>query len=185
MIWLGDEGESDGQNYLKMRQRLVSYFDRKNCLRPDELTDETLDRVARRLEEAEGAIVVETPAKYCYITARFVFLENLRSTDHATISLESNATPPPDRIAVDEPDDAALNTKMLEYLKNCVAQLDAAGRDIITKYYYGEERKKIVNRRELAAQFGITMNALAIRACRIRDRLEICVKKSVAGDSRI
>ena len=68
-----------GLKYLEMRRRLVSYFDRKNCATPDELADETLNRVARRLEE-EGAIESETPARYCYIVARFVFMEYLRET---------------------------------------------------------------------------------------------------------
>jgi hypothetical protein len=54
-----------------MRRRLVQYFDRKNCLRPDELADETLNRVARRLEE-KGGITDTPPARYCYILARFV-----------------------------------------------------------------------------------------------------------------
>jgi DNA-directed RNA polymerase specialized sigma24 family protein len=182
LIWLGDEGESEGQNYVKMRQRLVSYFDRKNCTRPDELADETLNRVARRLDEEGGEIEIETPAKYCYITARFVFLESLRSAELTTISLENIATHSPHRLAVTEPDaDDSVNTEMLEYLKRCMGQMDAAGREIITRYYYGRERIKIENRRALAAQLGITLNALAIRACRIRDRLEICVKKCVAG----
>lgn len=69
---------SDGQNYLEMRQRLVAYFDRKNCSAPNELADETLNRVTRRLEE-ENLTDSEAPAaKYCYIVARFVFLEYLR-----------------------------------------------------------------------------------------------------------
>lgn len=69
--WFDEGINSDGRNYLQMRERLVAYFDRKNCLTPDDLTDETLNRVARRLEES--VIESETPAKFCYITARFVF----------------------------------------------------------------------------------------------------------------
>jgi ribosomal protein S15P/S13E len=81
--WLDEAGDSQGQKYLEIRQRLVSYFDRKNCIAPDELADETLDRVARRLNE-EGWIESDPPAKYCYIVARFVFQEHLRGTqkDH-------------------------------------------------------------------------------------------------------
>src|SRR6185369_15388735 len=76
--WL-DEGEnSHGEKYLEMRERLVLYFDRKNCLAPDELADETLNRVARRLEE-EGRIISDAPAHYCYVVARLVFLESLRA----------------------------------------------------------------------------------------------------------
>src|SRR2546426_1678319 len=77
--WLDEGANSEGQKYLQMRQRLVAYFDRKNCLTPDELADQTLNRVARRLEE-ESVIESDTPAKYCYIVARFVFMEHLRET---------------------------------------------------------------------------------------------------------
>src|SRR5437773_7282134 len=59
--WLDQGPGSEGQQYLEMRRRLVAYFDRKNCSGPDDLADETLNRVARRLEE-EGHIEAETPA---------------------------------------------------------------------------------------------------------------------------
>jgi hypothetical protein len=61
-----------------MRRRLVLYFQRKRCVTPDDLADETLNRVTRRLEE-EGRITDAPPARYCYIVARFVLLEHLRS----------------------------------------------------------------------------------------------------------
>jgi hypothetical protein len=77
LVWLGQDSEPGGERYVEMRRRLVHYFDRKNCLSPDELADETLNRVARRLEE-EGTIISDTPAHYCYIVARLVFLESLR-----------------------------------------------------------------------------------------------------------
>ena len=76
--WLDEGTDSSGEVYLEMRRRLVAYFDRKNCAAPEELADETLNRVARRLEE-EGNITSDTPAHYCYIVARFVFLEYLRA----------------------------------------------------------------------------------------------------------
>ncbi|MCA1849645.1 MAG: hypothetical protein LC672_00990, partial [Acidobacteria bacterium] len=45
--WLDEGAGSEGRKYLEMRRRLVAYFDRKNCPAPDELADETLNRVAR------------------------------------------------------------------------------------------------------------------------------------------
>ena len=68
--WLDEGIDSEGLRYLEIRRRLVAYFDRKNCQAPAERADETLNRVARRLEE-EVAIESETPAKYCYTVARF------------------------------------------------------------------------------------------------------------------
>ena len=86
--WLDEGTDSGGEKYLEMRRRLVSFFDRKNCLAPDDLADETLNRVARRLKE-EGAITNTTPAHYLYIVARFVFLEYLRRTETGAVSLDS------------------------------------------------------------------------------------------------
>src|SRR5882672_8434992 len=59
LTWLDEGVDSGGETYLEMRRRLVSYFDRKRCVSPDELADETLSRVVRRLDE-EGTIT-ESP----------------------------------------------------------------------------------------------------------------------------
>src|SRR4051812_26639811 len=74
--WLDGGVTSDGHAYVEMRRRLRDYFTRKQCRTADDLADETLSRVARRLEE-EGITLAETPARYCYIVGRFVFLEHL------------------------------------------------------------------------------------------------------------
>ena len=49
--WLDGGIHSGCQRYLEMHHRLVAYFDRKNCSSPADLADETLNRVARLLEE--------------------------------------------------------------------------------------------------------------------------------------
>jgi hypothetical protein len=49
-------------------------------------------------------------------------------------------------------------------------------RELILDYYRGEQRAKIERRSELATRLGLTMNALGIRACRIRSKLETCVR---------
>ncbi len=171
--WLDGETNSDGQKYLEMRHRLVSYFDRKNCTTSDDLADETLNRVARRLEE-ENISEAEEPAKYCYIVARFVFMEHLRSSrqeDALASALKRNAA---QAIATfDQP----LEEKgiMLSCLESCIKRLEPEDRQMILGYYVGKEREKIENRRSLAQTLGITSNALSIRACRIRARLEQCV----------
>lgn len=174
LAWLDSGVDSEGQKYLEIRQRLVSFFDRKNCLRPNQLADETLNRVARRLEE-EGTIESETPAKYCYIVAKFVFMEYLRSASKESVSLDEVELKSNNFDA----DEKELKEKQLDCLETCAGKLEAENRQMIFRYYYGEERIKIENRRNLAANLGISVNALSIRACRIRDKLEGCVKKCV------
>ena len=177
--WLDGGANSDGYAYVEMRRRLRDYFGRKNCQTPDDLADETLTRVARRLEE-EGITRDETPARYCYIVARFVFLEHLREIKaHPMVAHASGDVGPQlsARSAADSAEAAAAREAQLDCLQKCLQELDPLNRRIITRYYIGSARVKIDNRRELAENLGLSVNALTIRACRIRTRLEACVRR--------
>jgi DNA-directed RNA polymerase specialized sigma24 family protein len=180
LAWLDGETDSGGEMYLEMRRRLVSYFDRKNCLAPEELTDETLNRVARRLEE-EGAITGATPAQYCYIVAKFVFLESLRRAESSPLSLDGLPDSHPAALSASTiselNDEKQKEEAQLNCLEQCLGNLDADNRQLLVEYYQGEQRAKIENRRLLAMRLGITVNALSIRACRMRDKLETCIRK--------
>jgi len=175
--WLDAGSDSQGQSYLLMRQRLVTYFDRKNCLAPDELADETLNRVARRLEE-ENTISSDTPAHYCYIVARYIFMEHLREKQRNEVRLERvlRQSTANDTSASELEDQRSSREKLMSCLDQCTEKLEPPGGDLIIRYYFGERGAKIENRRALARELGISTNALSIRACRIRDRLEACVE---------
>jgi DNA-directed RNA polymerase specialized sigma24 family protein len=176
--WLDEGVASGGEKYLEMRRRLVFYFDRKNCLASDELADETLSRVAQKLEE-KGSITGMSPAHYCYVVAKFVFLENLRQAKRGQSGLNELAQA---RLSsggsLNSKDTAAMQSRerLHDCLDSCLAKLSLADRDLILEYYRGEQRAKIERRSQLAARLGVSMNALTIRACRIRYKLEECMK---------
>lgn len=176
--WLDQGVDSGGRKYIEMRGRLVRYFDRKNCLAPDEMADETLQRVSRRLSE-EGEIRDASPAHYCHIVAKFVFLEYQRSPSRSQVSLETV----PDLCGDAASPTAATVEEQgirLNCLEACLQKLPSDRRDLILEYYRDERRSKIVRRRRMADGLGVTMNALTIRACRIRERLEQCVRTCCA-----
>lgn len=178
LAWLDQGVNTNGQSYLAIRERLLGYFDRKNCLNADELADQTLNRVARRLDEEGGNIETEIPAKYCYIVARFVFMEHLRANEKEFTALGDLGR----RANAMSPEDLHRKEKMLECLDLCAAKLELSQRELIFSYYSGEQRVKIENRHSLAQTLGITVNALSIRACRIRDKLEGCVKECASRE---
>ena len=166
--------------------RLVCYFDRKNCLGPDDLADETLNRVARRLEE-EDSIETDAPAHYCYIVARFVFMEYLRRPGFEALADPglTDSAPRPARshpaASADLAEEQLEKERRSECLDHCLRSLEPAHRDLIVTYYTGDQRLKLEIRRALAARLSITLNALSIRACRIRDKLETCVAKCLGA----
>lgn len=186
LAWLDEGTDSGGARYLEMRRRLVAYFDRRRCAAPDDLADETLNRVARRLDEEDGHVDA-SPAHYCYLTARFVLLESLRApgSGAGARALEDRADERRPAATLASPGDAACAQEaLLSCLDRCLALLSAQDRDLILGYYSGEQRVKIERRRGLAARMGVSANALAIRASRIRARLEHCVSQCADGDAR-
>jgi RNA polymerase sigma factor (sigma-70 family) len=182
--WLDEGIDSDGEKYIEIRRRLVSYFERKGCIASDELADETLNRVARRLEE-ESSINSTSPAQYCYVVARFVFLEYLRRAERRQVSLEDLSTSHQLVSPIGSP--SSLNgmretkEKLDDCLQRCLQKLTPENQKLIQGYYRGERKVKIQHRRDLAAGLGMTINAVSIKACRIRATLEGCVRRC-SGD---
>jgi DNA-directed RNA polymerase specialized sigma24 family protein len=183
LAWLDEGVCTEGDRYLEIRRRLVQYFDRRGCLTADELADETLNRAARKLAEV-GHIENVAPAQYCYVLARFVFLEYIRrpgqkdSEFDDTACLEGIAGGP---FRPDAESDGETRERSLGSLSRCLSKLPAADQQLILEYYQGDKREKIDRRSKLAELHGLTLNALSVRACRIRNKLEQCVKKSALG----
>ena len=176
LAWLDDGVHSNGERYLEMRRRLVSYFDRRNRPAAEELADETLNRVARTLAQT-GAIATKPPARYCYVVAKFVLLEDVRR-ERRHVPLDEtwhvDGTRPAPRVVPDS--GIMLKEQRLDCLDRCLQELKPEQRDLIVEYYADDRRQKIERRRDLATRLGITMNALGIRAFRIRDGLMACVE---------
>jgi len=176
LAWLDEGIDSHGERYLEMRRRLVAYFDRRNRPDADELADETLSRVGRTLEQ-DGHIDTTPPARYCYVVARFVLLEDYRrERRHARLDAVWQVDHAR-RAAAADVELHAARERRLDCLDRCLDELTRDQRQLIVDYYADAQRQRIERRRALAGRLGITMNALAIRACRIRDTLQACIER--------
>src|SRR5687767_8236083 len=69
---LHPNGDEASRAYEKLRHKLIDFFDWRGASSPEVEADETLDRVARRLEE--GA-VVDRVEPYALGVARYVLQE--------------------------------------------------------------------------------------------------------------
>jgi len=178
--WLDEGVDSSGEKYLEMRRRLVAYFDRKNSQSADELADETLARVSQKLEE-KGQINDLSPAHYCYITAKFVFLESVRYAKRSQTGLEEITAANQPRLEVTSSFLQKTPFEDQEHrftcLDLCLKKLSATDSELILEYYHGEQQEKIQRRRQLGEKLGLSANALSIRACRIRSKVETCIKE--------
>lgn len=154
-----------GQKYEALRIRIVKFFEWRACRFPDDLADETLDRVMRKAAEGE---LIDDHASYCYGVARFVYLEDVkqRSKEQAVV-IEM-----PVNQSIEEDEDVRLKC-----LEQCLEKLTGSNRAIILQYYRDERQAKIDHRKRIAERFNISVNALRIKTLRIRTKLEECIVK--------
>jgi DNA-directed RNA polymerase specialized sigma24 family protein len=182
--WLDGGVDSFGERYLEMRQRLITYFDRRNRPFADDLADEALSRIGQTLERS-GTIEITPQARYCYVVAKFVLLEDLRRSQRRVSLNESwhaDGESWLERTAASLRDEASTNhDERLGCLDRCLDQLTPEQRGLIVDYYRDVGQTKIARRRDMAKRLGITMNALAIRASRIRALIES--RMAGCGDS--
>lgn len=160
--------EQAGQKYERVRHKLIKYFEWRGAAYPDKETDETLNRVARKIEEGTK---IQNLNAYLYGVARMVFAESLKVWVSEQQAL--NQAPVVDLSAPDYDADADDRHACLD---RCLRNLPEESRDLIIEYYQDEKSRKIERRRSLAARLGIPLNALRIRAHRIRNDLEGCVR---------
>src|SRR5262245_828406 len=158
--WLDPSREQAGRKYETIRSRLIMVFARRGCPIPEELTDETFNRVARRVQDVSVSYVGD-PALYFYGVAQKVHLEYVRKK--------------PVSKPLPAPDPAEDVERNLTCLEQCMDNLDSESRQLILEYYQEEKRAKIDHRRQLAARLGLGAQALRMRASRIRAALQSCV----------
>jgi DNA-directed RNA polymerase specialized sigma24 family protein len=165
--WLDRDRERAGHRYEQIRSGLIKVFLCRGSVDPEELADETINRVARKVQEIAESYVGD-PALYFYGVAKMVYLEYSRRKPVAP------HPPPPD--AAEEAD------SRYECLERCIKNLSAKNRELILAYYEHETGAKIDRRKELADHMGITTNALWIRVHRIKKDLQNCVSQCLRGD---
>jgi DNA-directed RNA polymerase specialized sigma24 family protein len=165
LAWLDPNRETAGQKYECIRLRLIKIFACRGCLEPEDLADETINRVSKKLKDIESSYYGD-PAIYFYGVANKVHQEYVRRK--------------PIPIPPDPPKESSEDIER-EYdcLDRCMQKLLPGNRALVLQYYQEEKRAKIDHRKQLAAQLGIALNALRIRAHRIRSSLQDCVQSCV------
>lgn len=169
LLALGSDRERAAIEYERLHERVAGLLRWWGSARADELADETLDRVARKLEEG-AEIPRGSLGAYVRGVARMVFYEAARRVE---------ADPLPDEIDITAAPADEGKERSLACLDRCLATLPPADRDCVLRYYGGGEQRAIDSRRALAASLGISPTALRIRTFRLRDRLERCVTACV------
>jgi RNA polymerase sigma factor (sigma-70 family) len=168
--------ERAAAEYESTRARLVKMFRWRGVPDAEDAADETLNRVARKIDEGE---LVRDMAAFAGSVARFVLLEKFKSKERKNVPLED--APPAAFVREREFDDDRADEENLVCFNRCLADLPAEMRQVVVEYYDAEAdgAVRIEHRRRLAERLGLEMNALRNRALRARAKLEDCLRNCI------
>ena len=160
--WLDPDRDKAGEKYERIRFRLIKILAAKGCAEPEDLADRTINVVVGKIDSLLENYVGD-PALYFYAVAKKIFLEQLKKKPLP------NAPP------------TVPNSTEIEHvcglLDLCLQELPAEDKDVTLRYQEGEKGERIKNRKRLAQELGITLNALRIRMCHIHARLRQCMEQ--------
>ncbi len=158
-----------GEKYEAIRQSLIRTFIWRGCHKPEELADETINRVMRKLP-----VIIETyendPALYFYGIGRNVLKECYRE-----VAILRSMNEPERLNASRQSDQNEQRERVFGCLDECLGKLTESSRVLVLHYYEVQGMAKVNFRRDLAAEMGVATNALRVRVHRIRTQLQKCV----------
>ena len=158
LLWLDPDREKAAKKYQTIQLRIIRIFAAKGCCDPEDLADETFNVAALKIDWLLENYVGD-PALYLYAIAKNIFLETLK----------------PKPVPPTQPDTTELERRS-RCLDHCLEQLlTAEERRLIIRYHEKEGRERILARRELAEESGLTINALRIKVHHIHARLRPCM----------
>lgn len=132
----------------------------------EDLADETINRVMKRLPEIRDTYVGD-PVRYFHGVSRFIIREMLRRKE---VAVEVVPVAPP------EPDD---HSDEYDCMIKCLRFLPVDKSELILDYYIYDGRDKIVQHQRMAAELGVSEGALRGRAHHIRGNLEKCIHECI------
>lgn len=169
LVMLDPDRELAGEEYIRLRDNLTNYFRWRGFQSSEDLADATLDRVATRLEEGEA---ITNIAAYSFGVARLIVMEARRKEKTAQeIARERD-------LMVSEDEYQESHQHLLSTcFERCLKNLPPDSRELIVQYYQESGHAKIADRTALAQRLGLPLNALRIRAVRIRATLRACIQQ--------
>jgi RNA polymerase sigma factor (sigma-70 family) len=168
---LDADRETAAERYELLRSKLARFFEWRGAAFPEDHADEAINRVIRKIDEGED---IRDARAYCYAVARLILLEALKKQTKEQEAFQEFHKPAP----VDDSTDLEAR---LRCLRRCMEDLPADNRRLVRDYYRDEGAQRIGSRKRLAERLGIGMNALRIRAFRLTDKLQACVRGCVCG----
>jgi DNA-directed RNA polymerase specialized sigma24 family protein len=167
LSWLAPTASEAGERYVAIRRALNRFFVARRCVPPDEYSDDTLDRVGRRLAAGER-IQAASPGTYVYGVARNVYREAVRR--HPTEVPLARGSEPTVRYVEAPPGVVCF--------RRCLERLSPDARELLEAYY-------LDGREALAEKLGVTPNAIRLRVFKQKQALKTCIRQCLERNEAV
>ncbi len=169
---LDPDRDRAGQEYERLRNRLILFFRLHRAAGADDLADEAFNRLARKISQGEAirgiaSYLIGIARMLCHEERRRLGAEGALATG---LSLLSGG--------------AGGSADLLVAIEGCLKRLPGGEAGLIERYYSAESRARIETRKKMAEEMGISLNALRNRALRVRQEVEDCVRKQLELPNR-
>ena len=168
LAWLNSDRDQAVEQYETIYFRVVRILAAKGCYEAEDLADQTVNVVASKIDDLRANYHGD-PALYFYGVAKKIHQEWLK-----------RRTPPTPPAPIDKTE-TELRCQCLEKCLQKVINGDEA--KTVVRYHEGEGQQRIENRKQIAAELGITLNALRIRICHLQARLRPCIEECVEANA--
>ena len=170
---LSVDPEDVGSRYERLRERLILFLTCRLANAPEDLADQVIDRLARRLQDGEPIASIEA---YALGIARHILQEQRliaarEITPDETIIENISA---PDHTPYEE---SEKRDRLLDAMEMCLARLPRVDAQLLRLYYLHDGGSKIEARRRLAEAEEITQAALRKKVYRICNTLRDCIRR--------
>jgi RNA polymerase sigma factor (sigma-70 family) len=169
LAWLNPDRDVAAAMYVQLRHDLAKIFLWNRCTDPEGLTDEVIDRIAKKVHDLRPTYEGD-PRSYFHGVARNLIKEDQKKVK-SQVSLDES-TEAAKRIREQEEEPVDLRE---DCLHSCLETLSVEKRQLILDYYAKEKQAKIDHRNDLARLLGISVESLRVRVHRIRETLETCI----------
>lgn len=159
------------EQFRSLQGKLTLFFEVRHCIDPEELADETIERVIRKL--CEGAKVSDLMS-YSYGVAKNIFYEYLRR-EKAKHKYSDEQRYRSEAETEDDAHEAAQQERRLQCLEECTKRLKEEARWMLFEYYRYKGQRKLEHRRKMAEKLNITREALTLRIFHLKRKLRKCI----------
>jgi DNA-directed RNA polymerase specialized sigma24 family protein len=169
-----DSGEA-GKKYLQLRDKLARHcFKKHEFLRADELADQTLNVLAKKLSSKEEHI--DKPEPYAFTILDNLLLANIRGRKMVLLPENFPGGDNPEGTVIEKMD----GEKKFKCVLQCLDRLSPEESWLFFAYNPLEECNREEIRRQIASELGITVEALRTRMNRLKAKMAKCFKNCIS-----